>query len=135
MEKRTFKADESLLNDVTDYVEEELEKAGFTYKDILRLKVCIEEVFINVAHYAYGETTGDVDIGVEHDKANNQVIFTFEDGGVQFNPLAKEDPDVTLTAHERQIGGLGIFICKKIMDDIQYNYTNGKNILTMTKKI
>ena len=135
MEKRTFKADESLLNDVTDYVEEELEKAGFTYKDILRLKVCIEEVFINVAHYAYVETTGDVDIGVEHDKANNQVIFTFEDSGVQFNPLAKEDPDVTLTAQERQIGGLGIFICKKIMDDIQYNYTNEKNILTMMKKI
>ena len=63
------------------------------------------------------------------------MIFTFEDGGVQFNPLAKENPDVTLTAQERQIGGLGIFICKKIMDDIQYNYTNGKNILTMTKKI
>lgn len=135
MGKRTFKADETLLNDVTDYVEEELEKAGFTYKDILRLKVCIEEVFINVAHYAYGETTGDVDIGVEHDEANNQVIFTFEDSGLQFNPLDKEDPDVTLTAQERQIGGLGIFICKKIMDDIQYNYTDGKNILTMTKKI
>ncbi len=135
MVKRTFKADETFLNDVTDYVEAELEKAGFTYKDILRLKVCIEEVFINVAHYAYGEATGDVDIGIEHDVANNQVIFSFVDSGLQFDPLAKEDPDITLTAQERQIGGLGIFICKKIMDDIQYNYENGKNILTMTKKI
>ena len=135
MVKRTFKADETLLNDVTDYVEEELEKAGFTYKDILRLKVCIEEVFINVAHYAYVETTGDVDIGIEHDEENNQVIFSFVDSGLRFNPLAKEDPDITLTAQERQIGGLGIFICKKIMDDIHYDYADGKNILTMTKKL
>lgn len=135
MAEKTFKADEALLNDVTDYVEEELEKAGFTYKDILRLKVCIEEVFINIAHYAYENSDGIVDIGIEHDSVNNQVIFTFADSGLQFDPLAKEDPDVTLTAQERQIGGLGIFICKKIMDDIQYNYTDGKNILTMTKKI
>ena len=135
MAEKTFKADEALLNDVTDYVEEELEKAGFTYKDILRIKVCIEEVFINIAHYAYENSDGIVDIGIEHDSVNNQVIFTFADSGLQFDPLAKEDPDVTLTAQERQIGGLGIFICKKIMDDIQYNYTDGKNILTMTKKI
>lgn len=135
MAEKTFMADEAVLNDVTDYVEVELEKAGFSFKDILRMKVCLEEVFINVAHYAYGDTTGDVAIGIEHDTVNGQVIFSVTDGGMPFNPLAKADPDVTLSLEERQIGGLGIFICKKTMDDIHYNYADGKNILTMIKKI
>lgn len=135
MAERTFMADEALLNDVTDYVEAELEEAGFSFKDILRMKVCLEEVFINVAHYAYGDTTGDVVIGIEHDTVNNQIVFSITDSGTPFNPLAKTDPDVTLALEERQIGGLGIFICKKIMDDILYNHIDGKNVLTMIKKI
>ncbi len=135
MAEKTFIADEALLNDVTDFVEVELEKAGFLFRDILRMKVCLEEVFINVAHYAYGDTTGDVVIGIEHDRVNNQVVFSVTDRGIPFDPLAKADPDVTLSLEERQIGGLGIFICKKTMDDIKYNYVDGKNILTMIKKI
>ena len=97
--------------------------------------VAIEEVFVNVAHYAYKDGNGNVEFNIIFDEETRNVSFQMIDSGVQFDPLKKEDPDISLSAEERNIGGLGIFITKKTMDNISYVYENGKNILTMTKKI
>ena len=97
--------------------------------------VAIEEVFVNVAHYAYGDGEGDMDLGIGFDKESRTITFRMADKGVPFDPLQKPDPDITLPAEEREIGGLGIFIAKKTMDSIYYTYDNGQNILTMIKKI
>ena len=97
--------------------------------------VAIEEVLVNVAHYAYGDGDGDMNLGISFDEINRAITFRMTDSGVPFDPLKKPDPDITLSAEEREIGGLGIFIAKKTMDSLSYSYENGENILTMIKKI
>ena len=97
--------------------------------------VAIEEVFVNVAHYAYGDGEGDMTLGIGFDEASRSITFRMTDKGIPFDPLQKPDPDITLPAEEREIGGLGIFITKKTMDAVTYAYENGENILTMIKKI
>ena len=103
----------------------------------IQMAVCvaIEEVFVNVAHYAYGEGQGDMRLGIGFDEESRTVTFHMTDKGVPFDPLQKPDPDITLSAEEREIGGLGIFIAKKTMDSISYAYENGENVLTMIKKL
>jgi anti-sigma regulatory factor (Ser/Thr protein kinase) len=97
--------------------------------------VAIEEVFVNVAHYAYPDSTGDMTLHIGFDESSRTVTFRMTDRGVPFDPLKKPDPDITLSAEEREIGGLGIFIAKKTMDSLSYAYENGENILTMMKKL
>ncbi|MBR4870046.1 MAG: ATP-binding protein, partial [Oscillospiraceae bacterium] len=97
--------------------------------------VAIEEVFVNVAHYAYGDGEGDVTLGIGFDGESRTVHFRLSDRGIPFDPLQKPDPDITLSVEEREIGGLGIFITKKTMDTVTYAYENGENILSMTKNI
>ena len=97
--------------------------------------VAIEEVFVNVAHYAYGDGEGNMTLGIGFDAESRTVTFRMTDQGTPFDPLAKSDPDITLSAEDREIGGLGIFIAKKTMDTITYAHKNGENILTMVKKI
>ena len=97
--------------------------------------VAIEEVFVNVAHYAYPQGEGDMSLCIAFDEQSRAITFCMTDKGVPFDPLAKPDPDITLSAEEREIGGLGIFIAKKTMDSITYAYENGENVLTMIKKI
>jgi anti-sigma regulatory factor (Ser/Thr protein kinase) len=97
--------------------------------------VAIEEVFVNIAHYAYGGGEGDMTLGIGFNAESREITFRMTDAGVPFDPLKKPDPDITLSAEERDIGGLGIFITKKTMDSLEYVYENGKNILTMVKKI
>ena len=99
------------------------------------VSVAIEEIFVNVAHYAYEGTEGDVDFSITFDEATRTVSFVMKDRGIPFNPLERPDPDITLSVEEREIGGLGIFITKKTMDSVTYCYENGENILTMTKRI
>ena len=99
------------------------------------LCVAVEEVFVNVARYAYGDNDGDVKLSISPCEAEGTVIFRISDNGVPFDPLKKPDPDITLSAEEREIGGLGIFITKKTMDNVSYAYENGENILTMIKKL
>ena len=100
-----------------------------------KLPFAIEEVFVNIAHYAYGEMEGDVKLTIAYDKETREITFRMADKGVRFDPLNNPDPDITLSAEEREIGGLGIFITKKTMDSVTYAYENGENILTMIKKI
>lgn len=100
-----------------------------------KLRLSIEEAVENVVRYAYDGGIGWLEVGTDLD--HDSLILTVElrDAGVPFNPLEKPDPDITLPAQGRDIGGLGIFLCKKMMDNIDYRYDNGNNILTMAKKI
>ena len=123
------------MPDVLGYVEQMLESFECPMKTQMAICVAIEEVFVNVAHYAYGDGEGDMDLGIGFREDSRTITFRMKDKGIPFDPLQKPDPDITLSAEERDIGGLGIFIAKKTMDSIAYAYENGENILTMTKKL
>ena len=135
MTKQTFPAKIEALTDVLGFVEQTLENLECSMKIQTALCVALEEVFVNVAHYAYPNGEGDMALSIAFDRENRVVTFRMTDKGVPFDPLKKPDPDITLSAEEREIGGLGIFITKKTMDTVHYTYENGENILTMTKKV
>ena len=135
MNYQTFPAKVEALSDVLGYVDRTLESYECPMKIQTAICVAIEEVFVNVAHYAYGEGEGDMVLGIGFDEESRTITFRMADQGTPFDPLKKPDPDITLSAEEREIGGLGIFITKKTMDSVTYAYENGENILTMMKKI
>ena len=132
---RTFPARVDALGDVLGFAEEALLDFGCSMKNMTALTIAIEEIFVNVARYAYGEGEGEAKLSISFDEEKRTAVFCMRDGGVPFDPLKKPDPDVTLSAEEREIGGLGIFITKKTMDAVYYEYENGENTLTMIKKI
>ncbi|MBR2207624.1 MAG: SpoIIE family protein phosphatase, partial [Synergistaceae bacterium] len=123
------------LDTVLTFVDEQLEKYGCTPKVQMQIDIAVEEIFVNIANYAYNPEIGSADIIVEIQEEPLAVTITFTDGGVPYDPLKKPDPDITLPAEERQIGGLGIYMVKKSMDDISYEYKEGKNILTLKKNL
>lgn len=133
MQELTLKAVTDNLGKVTDFVDEILEKNACPMKARMQIDIALEEVFVNIANYAYSPDTGDVLIqcGVE----NGEVRIAFIDSGRPFDPLKKPDPDITLSAQDRQIGGLGIYMVKKYMDRVIYEYSENKNKLVVTKKI
>ena len=133
MTPKNFPAKIEALSDVLGFVDQALESYGCPIKVQMSVCVAIEEVFVNIARYAYGDGEGDMTLGIGFDEESRTVTFRVTDKGVPFNPLEKPDPDITLSAKERAIGGLGIFITKKTMNSIVYAYENGENILTMTK--
>ena len=135
MTEKNYPADDSALDDVLAFVEEELEKADCPMKTVMAITVAIEEVFVNVSHYAYPNGSGEASLSIDFDSESRLMTFVLKDSGIPFNPLAKPDPDITLSAEERQIGGLGIYMMKKTMDDVSYAYKDEKNILTMKKTI
>ena len=135
VESKTFPAKTEALTDVLAFVEQLLEKYECSMKLQTAICVAIEEVFVNVAHYAYTEKEGDVQFSITFDKQTREITFRMADKGIPFDPLKKPEPDITLSAEEREIGGLGIFITKKTMDLVTYAYENGENVLTMIKKI
>ena len=135
MTNQTFPANTEALPDILGFVEETLESYGCPLKIQMALCVAIEEVFVNIAHYAYDGGAGHVSLGIAFDASESTVTFRMTDKGIPFDPLKKPDPDITLSAEDRDIGGLGIFIAKKTMDCVTYAYENGENILTMIKKI
>ena len=132
---RSFPAKIEALSDVLGFVEETLESYDCPMKTQMAICVAIEEIFVNVAHYAYGDGEGDMTLGIGFDDAGRTVTFRMADKGTPFDPLQKPDPDITLSAEDREIGGLGIFITKKTMDSVSYAYENGENVLTMIKQI
>lgn len=121
------------LEEVMAFVDEQLEEAGCSMKAQMQIDIAVEEVFVNIANYAYNPVVGDVIIRVVIEKDPLAVVLTFIDEGKPYDPLAKEDPDVKLAAEDRQIGGLGIFMVKKTMDNVDYEYSQGRNILTLKK--
>ena len=135
MTSKNFPANVEALSDVLGFVDCTLENYGCPMKIQMAICVAIEEVFVNIAHYAYPKGAGDMTFGIGFNEESRMITFRMADKGIPFDPLKKPDPDITLSAEQREIGGLGIFIAKKTMDTISYAYENGENILTMTKKI
>jgi anti-sigma regulatory factor (Ser/Thr protein kinase) len=105
--------------------------------DVLKfkLRLSIEEAVENVVRYAYDGGIGWLETNIDFNQDTLLLTIQLRDAGVPFNPLEKEDPDVTLSAEDRNIGGLGIYLCKKMMDNIEYRYEDGNNVLTMTKRV
>ena len=123
------------IEKATAYLDDILDNEGCPNAIKMQMSIVLDELISNVAQYAYKDGKGDIALSVETLEAPKRVVITIEDSGIPYNPLEKEDPDITLSAEERQIGGLGIFIVKKYMDDIKYAYENKKNILTLVKNI
>ena len=130
---KEFKAKKEELESVISFIHENLSEFN-NMKTLNKIDLVVEEIFINIVNYAYqNQADGNVLISIE--KVNNKAIITFEDSGIEFNPLSKDDPDITLSSDERQIGGLGIYLVKKLMDNIKYEYKDNKNILIVEKNI
>ena len=123
------------LEVVQDFVREELESQGCSMKVMMQIEIAVEEIYVNIVHYAYNPEVGEATIKCEVVDNPMQVIIQFMDAGTPFDPLAKEDADITLSAEERNIGGLGIFMVKKSMDEVNYEYKEGKNVLTIKKAL
>ena len=120
---------------VTDFVNEQLEAFDCSMKVQMQIDIAIDEIFGNIAQYAYAPEVGDATVRVEVTEEPLTAVITFIDSGVPYDPLAKADPNITLSADERDIGGLGIFMVKKSMDDVAYEYKDGQNILTIKKNL
>ena len=133
MAEITVAADLDSLNDVLAFVDGEMERAGCSMKLMTQVDMAVEEIFVNIARYAYHPEAGEASVRCEAGGDPFQIVVGFAARGRPFNPLDREDPDVTLDAEARQLGGLGILMAKKLMDDIQYEYRDGKNILTLRK--
>lgn len=133
MKELTTKANVECLDNVTSFIDEELEALGCSPKAQIQIDVAIDEIFSNIAYYAYKDGDGLVTVQIEKSEDPLGVNITFIDDGIPYDPLAKEDPDVTLSLSERQIGGLGIFIVKKTMDSVTYEHKDGHNILKILK--
>ncbi|MBQ1819814.1 MAG: ATP-binding protein [Bacteroidales bacterium] len=132
--KKRFNPIRDKSSEIIEYL---LSSPDIPDNDVLKfkLRLSIEEAVENVVRYAYDGGIGWLEAGTSLDKDSLILTIELRDAGVPFNPLEKDDPDVTLSAEDRNIGGLGIYLCKKMMDSIDYRYEDGNNILTMTKKV
>lgn len=135
-EERVFPARLKELRNVQDFVRESLEERVSSMRTMFQLEMATEEIFVNIARYAYGEKQdGDVLIRCVVGGEPCQARIQFIDGGVPFDPVAKKDADVTLPIEKRKVGGLGILMVKKSVDKMEYCYEDGKNMLTLIKMI
>ncbi len=123
------------ITEITDRVNEELNMIGCTQKARTQLDIAIDEIYSNIVKNAYPESKGPVSVTLCLCNDGTNVMLTFTDNGVPYNPLRKEDPDITLSIEEREIGGLGIFMAKKAVDEMSYEYKDEMNILKLRKKI
>ena len=135
MKELVIEADVQNLDQVLDFVNAELESCDCSPKTQIQIDVAVEELYVNIAHYAYKPNKGNALIRVAFNDDKDRVFITFIDSGVPYNPLEKPDPDVTLSIDERAVGGLGIFMVKKSMDNMIYEYKDGQNILTIEKTL
>ena len=132
MTQRTFDAVRENLDQVLTFLDSQLESWDCPMRVQMQLDVAVEELFVNIASYAYGEKNGTAEITMN--LLPGQIVeITFRDSGIPYNPLEKPDPDITKPAEEREIGGLGIYIVKKSMDEVLYRHEDGQNILTIRK--
>ena len=134
MAQMTFPATLDNIDAATDFMNGILESAGCPMRTQMKLAIALDELMSNVARYAYAPGTGDVTVCVKVPEAPRRAVVTLTDSGVPYDPLQKEDPDVTLSAEERGIGGLGIFIVKQSMDEMTYAYEDGRNVVTIVKR-
>ena len=135
MEILSTEASVDNLSEVLEFVEDKLEGCGCPPSVVTQIDVALEEIFVNVANYAYAPGKGTARIEVETSTDDGgSVTITVTDSGTRFDPLARPDPDITLPAEEREIGGLGIYMVKKSMDEVRYEYRDGHNRFTMFKR-
>lgn len=135
MKEITVPATLGELGKIQAFVEGELAAAECPVKVIMQISIAVEEIYVNIAHYAYHPQIGEATVRCCVEKTPLRVMIQFLDHGKPFDPLAKEDADITLSAEERAVGGLGILMVKKSMDDVAYEYRDGCNILTLKKEI
>ena len=135
MKELTIAATVDNIDAVTEFVDEQLEALDCPMKAQMQINIAIDELFGNIAHYAYNPDVGEATVRVEVIDEPLSVVITFIDRGVPFDPLSAADPDTTLSAEERAIGGLGVFMVRKTMDDVSYRYENGRNILSIRKTL
>lgn len=133
MKELTVLAKSENLEQVLEFVNGLLEEKNSPMNLVFELDIAVEELFVNIAHYAYTPEIGEATIQVSFEEED--VVITFIDRGIPYNPWAKKDPDITLSLEERQIGGLGIYMVKNSMDEVDYAYIDGKNVVTIKKKI
>ena len=135
MKELTLEAKVANLQQVLDFVDENLKSMRCPMKILMQIDVAVEEIFVNIASYAYAPGSGLAAVRVELEREPPAVAVSFRDRGVPYDPLAREDPEVNLLAQERREGGLGIFLTKQVMDEVRYEYRDGQNVLTMRKII
>lgn len=135
MKEITIAATVENIEAVTDFVNEQLEALDCPMKAQMQIDIAIDELFGNIAHYAYNPQVGQATVRVEVIEEPLGVTVTFIDNGTPYDPLKNDDPDTTLSAEEREIGGLGIYMVKKSMDEITYEYKDGQNILKIKKNL
>jgi len=123
------------MNTVTAFVDDFLDQIACPMKSRIQINIVIDEIFGNICHYAYKDSVGAVTVRVESGNTPKAVFLTFTDNGIPYNPLETEDPDITLSSEERKIGGLGIYLVKKNMDEMKYEYVNQQNRLWMEKRL
>lgn len=133
MTEWTFEAVAENIPQLTELIDGQLEALDCSMKAQMQIDVAVDEIFANIASYAYAPGTGDAVVRFEEEKEPRSAVITFLDGGTPFNPLENQEPDVSLSAEEREVGGLGVFLVKKTMDDVSYEYKDGKNVLRMKK--
>lgn len=133
MKELTVEAIVEQIETVTEFINAELEKLDCPMKARIQLDIAIDEIVSNIAYYAYGEKTGSVTVRIEALQKENGVQLMFLDSGVPYDPLTRQDPDISAEIEERKEGGLGIFLVRKTMDDMKYEYKDGQNCLTIRK--
>lgn len=135
MSELTVTAQIQSIDTVTDFINEELDAIECPFKARAQIDIAIDELFGNIARYAYYPETGEATVKFELEKDPDAVKITFIDEGIPYDPMSVKDPDITLSAEKRPLGGLGIYMVKKSMDEMIYEYKGGKNILTIKKYI
>ena len=132
MKELALMASDEALYTVLDAIRDALSEHGWEDEPTTQILISAEEIFVNIAHYAYGGESKEAWVKIDADE--NRCILEFRDKGKPYNPLLKEDPDITLSADEREIGGLGIFMVKEFMDREDHRFEDGQNIFTVEKK-
>ncbi len=135
MKEITLKASIDQIPAATAFVDAELEALECGMKAQMQIDVAMDELFGNIARYAYGKGGGEATVRFEFEKETRTAVITFIDRGMPFDPTAAGTPDLNIPAAQRQEGGLGIFLVRKTMDDMAYVYRDGQNRLTIRKKI
>lgn len=135
MKSLEIPAEKARLGEVTGFVLDFAKNLGFKKKELFELKLCTEEIFVNVASYAYKPDTGMITVTADGSEDPLSVTLLFADSGKPFDPLAKPDPSKKRPLSQAKKGGLGIFLTKKLMDEVSYAYQDGKNVLTIRKTI
>ncbi len=133
MKTLTVPATVDQLETVLQAITGELSRHNCPPREQMQIEMAIEEILVNISNYAYRSQTGDATVQWEMTSDPLRITISFIDSGQPFNPLEKEDPDTSLPAEDREIGGLGIFLVKQIMDAVSYEYRDGRNILTIEK--